>query len=79
MVRLSEKEVVILRFIRRSRHKTTAAEIALGLHISRNEVEAFVQGMVNRKLLNVARGTPPYEDAYYTNPEMREEIFALIG
>lgn len=79
MVRLSKKEIDILRFIRRSRHKTTAAEIAQGLQITQKEAEVFVQGMVDRKLINVAGGSLPSDDAYYTNPEMREEIFALIG
>src|SRR5574341_1668379 len=42
MIRLSKKEIEILRFIRMSRHKTTAAEIASGLQIPRTEAEVFV-------------------------------------
>jgi DNA-binding MarR family transcriptional regulator len=76
---LSQKEMDILRFIRRSRHKTTAAEIAKALQLTPKEVEVFVKGMVVSKLINVASGTASSPDAYYTNPEMREEIFDLIG
>jgi hypothetical protein len=79
MLKLSKKEVRILWFIRNSRHKTTIAEIALGVGYSPAEVEVFVEGMVGKKLLNLAAGSSPTENAYYTNPEKREEIFDLIG
>ena len=79
MVRLSEKEVDILKFIRRSRHKTTAEEIAQNLQLPPSEVYVFVLGMVHQKLLNVVPGTAQFGDAYYTNPERREEIYELIG
>jgi hypothetical protein len=79
MVRLSQKETEILRFIRTSRHKTTVQEIARGLNLAPNEVEAFVKGLLNQKLLNLAPGTRPSDDAYYTNPERREEIYDLLG
>ena len=79
MLKLSNKETRILWFIRNSRHKTTVAEIASGLGYKAAEVEVFVEGMVGKKLLNQAQGTSPTENAYYTNPEKREEIFDLIG
>jgi DNA-binding IclR family transcriptional regulator len=68
----------ILRFIRRSRHKTTIDEIARGLNLPAKEVEVFVSGLVHQKLLNAARGMAPGGDSYYTNPERREEIFELL-
>jgi len=76
---LSQKEVDILRFIRTSRHKTTVAEIAKGLRLPHAEVDAFVQGMVSRKLLNRVAGASQVDDAFYTNPEARERIFELLG
>ena len=79
MLKLSKKEIRILWFIRSSRHKTTIAEIARGLGYTDAEVEVFVEGMVGQKLLNRAQGSSPSENAYYTNPEKREEIFDLIG
>lgn len=79
MLKLSEKEIRILRFIRRSRHKTTAQEIAAGVALPKDEVEAFLQGMVSQKLINLAPGATPAEDAYYTNPEKREDIYGLVG
>ena len=79
MVKLSKKEIGILRFVRSSRHKTTVKEIADSLGYTTSEVEAFVEGMVAKKLLNVAPGSPDQEKAYYTNPEKREEIYDLIG
>jgi DNA-binding CsgD family transcriptional regulator len=79
MFKLSQKETEILRFIRSSRHKTTIQEIARGLNLSPNEVQIFVQGMLNQKLLNLAPGTKTSDDAYYTNPERREEIYELLG
>jgi DNA-binding MarR family transcriptional regulator len=79
MLKLSKKEIEILRFVRSSRHKTTVQEIAAALGLTTSEVETFVQGMVSRKLLNVAPGSPSEEKAYYTNPEKREEIYDLIG
>jgi DNA-binding IclR family transcriptional regulator len=79
MFRLSQKETDILRFIRSSRHKATVQEIARGLNLSPKEVQTFVQGMLNQKLLNLAPGTRPSDDAYYTNPERREEIYELLG
>jgi hypothetical protein len=79
MLRLSKKEISILRFIRNSRHKTTIEEIARSLNFLHSEVEVFVEGMVQQKLLNMARGSVPEENAYYTNPEMREQIYDLIG
>jgi DNA-binding MarR family transcriptional regulator len=79
MLKLSKKEIDILRFIRSSRHKTTVPEIAKTLGYTTSEVETFVQGMVERKLLNVAPGSAEADVAYYTNPEKREEIYELIG
>ena len=79
MVKLSQKETDILRFIRRSRHKVTANEIAHALNLSESEVEVFVNGMINEKLINLAPGRTAAENAYYTNPEKREEIYDLIG
>ena len=79
MLKLSKKEVSILRFIRNSRHKTTIDEITKGLNFLKSEVEVLVEGMVQQKLLNVALGTIPAENAYYTNPEKREQIYELIG
>ena len=79
MVKLSKKEIDILKFVRRSRHKTTVQEIASALGLTTTEVEAFVEGMVGTKLLNVAPGSSSSEKFYYTNPEKREEIYDLIG
>lgn len=79
MFRLNQKEIEILRFIRTSRHKTTVHEIARGLNLAPSEVEVFVKGMLNQKLLNLAPGLRPSDDAYYTNPERREEIYELLG
>ena len=79
MFQISQKETEILRFIRSSRHKTTVHEIARGLNLSPLEVEVFVKGLLSQKLLNVAPGMKPSEDAYYTNPERREEIYELLG
>ncbi len=79
MLKLSKKEIDILRFIRSSRHKTTVQEIAGSLGYTTSEVEAFVQGMVSNELLNAAPGSSTSEKAYYTNPEKREEIYDLIG
>ncbi len=79
MMKLGKKEVSILKFIRRSRHKATIQEIADGLGYSFREVGIFIEEMVNIKLLNHAIGPSPAEDAYYTNPEKREEIYDLIG
>jgi hypothetical protein len=79
MLKLSEKEVNILRFVRRSRHRTTIQEIANGLGFAPSEVEVFVQGMVQQQLLNETFGSTPVENAYYTNPEKREQIYELIG
>lgn len=79
MLKLSKKEIDILRFVRSSRHKTTVAEIAGTLGFTTSEVETFVQGLVGKKLLNPVPGTAGAEDAYYTNPEKREEIYELIG
>jgi DNA-binding IclR family transcriptional regulator len=79
MFRLSQKETEILRFIRTSRHKTTVHEIARGLNLAPSEVEVFVKGMLKQKLLNLAPGLRPSDDAYYTNPERREEIYELLG
>jgi predicted transcriptional regulator len=79
MFKLSQKETEILRFIRSSRHKTTVQEIARGLNLSPNEVQVFVQGLLGQKLLNLAPGTKASDDAYYTNPERREEIYELLG
>jgi len=79
LLKLNSKEVEILRFVRRSRHKTTVPEIAGGLNLSPAEVETFVRGMVIQKLLNSVPGATSADDSYYTNPEKREEIYALIG
>ena len=79
MLKLSKKEIRVLWFIRNSRHKTTIAEIARGLGYTAAEVEVFVEGMVGQKLLNQAQGSSPIENAYYTNPAKREEIFDLLG
>ena len=79
MLKLSKKEIDILRFVRSSRHKTTVQEIASSLGLTTSEVETFVEGMVGMKLLNVAPGSPANEKSYYTNPEKREEIYDLIG
>lgn len=79
MVKLSRKEIDILRFIRTSRHKTTLREVARGVSLPQKEVETFIQGMVREKLLNIAPGDSHSEDAYYTNPARREEIYELIG
>ena len=79
MLQLSQKEVKILKFVRSSRHKTTIQEIADGVGLAGNEVEIFVQGMVQQKLLNEVHGSSPAENSYYTNPEKREQIFDLIG
>ena len=79
MLQLSQKEVRILKFVRNSRHKTTIQEIADGVGIVKNEVEVFVQGMVQQKLLNEVHGSSPTENSYYTNPEKREQIYDLIG
>jgi len=79
MLRLSQKEVKILRFVRNSRHKTTVQEIADGVSLPGDEVEVFVQGMVQQKLLNEVHGATPSENSYYTNPENREQIYDLIG
>jgi len=68
----------ILHFIRRSRHKTTLAEIACGLRLPPEEVEVFLTVMVQEKLINTARGLTPAEDSYYTSPERREEIYELL-
>jgi DNA-binding IclR family transcriptional regulator len=78
MLHLSSKEIDILRFIRRSRHKTTIKEIADGLSLPAGEVETFVAAMVNLKLINTARGVTGGDDSYYTNPERREEIYELL-
>ena len=79
MDQLSEKELEILRYIRTARHKSTVREIAHGLNLSPDEVEVFVQGMIDRDLIKVIRGTPSTDDGYYTNPEKREEIYELLG
>jgi hypothetical protein len=79
MLKLSEKEIKILRFVRSSRHKTTMREIAQGLDEPEEEIEVFVQGMVGQQLLNKVEGATPSENAYYTNPEKREQIYDLIG
>jgi hypothetical protein len=79
MLRLSARELEILRYIRRARHKTTVEEIARGLKMPPQEVEQFVSGMVHHKLINVVSGAFPAEDSYYTNPEKREEIYELLG
>ena len=79
MLQLSQKEVHILRSIRRSRHKTTIREIAATLTLAESEVEVFVQGLVQQKLLNEVQGSTASENAYYTNPERREQIYELIG
>lgn len=78
-MQFSEKEISILRYVRRSRHKITAQEIARGLDLDPKDVEVFVRGLVGAKLLNVAPGTSLEEDSFYTNPERREEIFGLVG
>jgi DNA-binding MarR family transcriptional regulator len=78
MLKLSKKEVDILKFIRQSRHKITVKEIATDLGLPPSEVETFVRGMVNNKLLNEVTN-PNSESAFYTNPEKREEIYNLIG
>jgi len=78
MLHLSSKEIDILRFIRRSRHKTTIKEISDALQLPAGEVETFVAGMVNLKLINTARGATAGDDSYYTNPERREEIYELL-
>ena len=79
MLKLSKKEIDILRFVRSSRHKTTVQEIAGTLGYTTAEVQTFVQGLVSSKLLNMVPGTANEEPAYYTNPEKREEIYDLIG
>ena len=79
MLHLSQKEVSILRSVRRSRHKITIHEIANTIELSESEVEVFVRGMVGQKLLNEVPGSTPAENAYYTNPEKREQIYDLIG
>jgi DNA-binding MarR family transcriptional regulator len=79
MLKLSKKEIDILRFIRSSRHKTTVHDIASTMGLTTSEVEVFVEGMVGKQLLNVATGSSSEEKAYYTNPEKREEIYDLIG
>ena len=79
MVRLSQKETEILRFIRTSRHKTTVGEISSALGFPESEVEAFVRGMVGQKLINVASGITGSADSFYTNPAKREEIYDLLG
>jgi predicted transcriptional regulator len=79
MLKLSQKEVKILKFVRSSRHKTTVREIADGIELSADEVQVFVQGMVQKELLNEVRGSTAAEKSYYTNPEKREEIYDLIG
>jgi len=79
MLKLSSKEVKILRFIRSSRHKTTIREIATALTLLESEVAVFVQGMVQQELLNKVEGSTASENAYYTNPEKREQIYELIG
>ncbi len=79
MFKISQIETDILQFVRSSRHKTTVKEIARGLNRSPGEVEVFVQGLLNQKLLNLAPGTRSADDAYYTNPERREEIYELLG
>lgn len=79
MDELSQKEIDILRFIRTSRHKTSIAEIATALHFPKSDVAVFVEGMVQRKLLNRVAGATPSEDTFYTNPEVREKIFELLG
>src|SRR5688572_13976498 len=79
MLKLSKKEIDILRFVRSSRHKTTVQDIASALGYTTSEVETFVQGLVGRQLLNVAPGSAGADEAYYTNPEKREEIYELIG
>lgn len=79
MDQLSEKEMEILRYIRNARHKTTAREISHALNLSPDEVDVFVRGMMSRKLIMVVHGSSVTEDGYYTNPEMREEIYELLG
>jgi DNA-binding MarR family transcriptional regulator len=79
MDQLSEKEMEILRYIRSARHKSTVREISHDLNLSPGEVETFVRGMLSRNLIRVVYGTTRNEDGYYTNPEKREEIYALLG
>lgn len=79
MDQLSNKELEILRYIRKQRHKTTVAEIARELHLPESEVLVFVQGMLHRRLLKVVHGEAHSDDGYYTNPEFREKIFELLG
>jgi len=49
MLKLSQKEIRILRFIRGSRHKTTIREIAEGLAATEEEIKVFVHGMVETR------------------------------
>lgn len=79
MDKVSGIEIDVLRFIRRERHKTRIVDIARGLNLPPSQIEAIVRALLSRDLLKVVPGKTADEDGYYTNPEMREKIYELIG